>query len=126
MARPVRVVSMFGPPTAPSTVSSAGVLLETPAEIAWGYTDRRVYYPGPVVFSIWPQRAISFWMKDTPLALDIVFVDPRGRVVGIEYGEPFSERPVPSPGVVRWVIEVKWQTAAWWGLVPGGHVIVSP
>ncbi len=43
------------------------------------------------------QKMLSFWMKDTPLPLDIIFVDRKGRVVHIARDtKPFSLRPISS------------------------------
>lgn len=49
----------------------------------------------------------GFWMKNTPLPLDLVFIGEDGRVRAVLPGEPFSEAVI-SPGVpVRFVLEVK-------------------
>lgn len=123
MSRPARIAASSGFP--PLLRTSLGILLEKPHEIARGYMGRRAYYPGPVVFLIDPSRPMTFWMHNTPLPLDIVFVDVSGVVTRVAYGEPYSDRPIPSDGAVRFVIEVQWKTAAWWGFVRGGRVIVG-
>jgi uncharacterized membrane protein (UPF0127 family) len=51
-------------------------------------------------------RLRSFWMKNTPLPLAIVFIDSGGRVVSIEKGEPFSTRSIPSGSPAAWVLEI--------------------
>lgn len=38
-----------------------------------------------------PQKEISFWMKDTELPLDIIFINDKMDVVAVEKGEPMSE-----------------------------------
>lgn len=38
-----------------------------------------------------PQTEISFWMKDTTIPLDIVFINDKLEVVAVEKGEPLSE-----------------------------------
>ena len=38
-----------------------------------------------------PQTEISFWMKDTLIPLDIVFINNQGMVTAIAQGEPLSE-----------------------------------
>ena len=38
-----------------------------------------------------PQTEISFWMKDTLIPLDIVFINNQGVVAAIAQGEPLSE-----------------------------------
>ena len=40
---------------------------------------------------------LSFWMKDTPIPLDIAFINTSGQIEGISQLEPFNENPVKSP-----------------------------
>ncbi len=50
----------------------------------------------------------SFWMKNTPLSLDIIFMDARGRVVGIVHDTvPFSTRSVSIGVPSRYALEVR-------------------
>ena len=64
-------------------------------------------------------RPASFWMKNTPLPLDLVFIGENGKVVAILPGKPFSLSMI-SPGMpVRFVLEVKSGIAARNGIVPG-------
>jgi hypothetical protein len=61
----------------------------------------------------------GFWMKNTPLALDLLFVGQDGRVKAILPGEPLSEAVI-TPGVpVRFVLELKAGTAARAGIEEG-------
>lgn len=65
----------------------------------------------------------AFWMKNTPLPLDIVFIDDGGRIVGVvERAQPYSEalRTVGAPS--RYVLEVNggWTSAR--GVGPGDRV----
>lgn len=54
-----------------------------------------------------PQEA-SFWMRNTLIPLDIVFISPDGRVIHIhENARPLDETPIPSRGVVRFVLEIR-------------------
>ena len=69
-----------------------------------------------------PQEA-SFWMKDTYLSLDLIFIDPAGVVVNIApAAKPFSLDPIPSDGPVIAVLEVMASTASRIGLAPGDRV----
>lgn len=57
------------------------------------------------VFSQSSPRA--FWMQNTPMPLDLLFVGEDGRVRAIEAGEPFSTDSI-APGVnARFVLELK-------------------
>lgn len=51
-------------------------------------------------------RRVAFWMKNTPLPLDLIFVGEDGRVLDILPGVPFSEAPIAPEGMVRFVLEV--------------------
>jgi uncharacterized membrane protein (UPF0127 family) len=64
----------------------------------------------------WP---VAFWMKNTPMPLDLVFVGEDGRVLAVLPGVPYSEASI-GPGVLsRFVLELKRGTAAANGIVPG-------
>lgn len=50
----------------------------------------------------------SFWMKNTPSSLDIIYIDPRGRIVSIaKHTTPNSETPYPSYGAANGVLELR-------------------
>jgi len=71
-----------------------------------------------------PQPA-AFWMKDTYLPLDLIFIDPLGRVLNIARdARPFSLAPIESDGPVIAVLELSAGTAARIGLAPGDRVEV--
>jgi uncharacterized membrane protein (UPF0127 family) len=60
----------------------------------------------------------KFWMKNTLLPLDLVFIDQDGVIVAIRHGEPMSEVPVGPDQPVKYVLEV----ASGWALVHGVRV----
>ncbi len=65
----------------------------------------------------------SFWMKNTPLSLDIIFVGPDGRITNIAAGTiPYSLQPVPSTGLAAAVLELRAGRAKALGIVPGDRV----
>lgn len=64
----------------------------------------------------------SFWMKNTLVPLDIIFIGEDGRVQNVGSGIPFSEAPVPSAGSARYVLELNAGTAAKLGVQPGDKV----
>lgn len=70
-----------------------------------------------------PQFA-AFWMKDTPVSLDMLFIAPDGRITNIgERTQPFSTLPVESDRPVVAVLEVVAGTAARLGIRPGDRVV---
>ncbi len=69
-----------------------------------------------------PQPAL-FWMKDTPLALDMIFADATGRVSHVHPdARPFDETPIPGGDDVLAVVEVRAGTAARLGIGPGARL----
>lgn len=69
-----------------------------------------------------PQLA-SFWMKNTFVSLDIVFIAADGTVVSIAHDtQPLSLAPIQSAAPVTAVLELAAGTAARIGLVAGDRV----
>lgn len=65
----------------------------------------------------------TMWMKDTPLSLDMIFIDEDGRVIRVaEHTQPFAETRIPSFGEVRAVLEVVAGTARRLGIAPGTRI----
>nr|WP_250157307.1 DUF192 domain-containing protein [Tianweitania aestuarii] len=64
-------------------------------------------------------RPVGFWMKNTPMPLDMVFIRANGTVASIQQAEPFSEAVVSTPAPIRFVLELKAGTAAKRGLKEG-------
>lgn len=50
-------------------------------------------------------QTVGFWMKDTKIPLDIIFIDDNMEVISIYQGEPESETIAEEDGV-RFVLEV--------------------
>lgn len=70
-----------------------------------------------------PQPA-AFWMKNTLIPLDIIYIAPNGRVLSIvRNAQPHSETPMPSGGVILGVLEIAGGRAAQLGLLPGDRVL---
>jgi uncharacterized membrane protein (UPF0127 family) len=68
-------------------------------------------------------RFVSFWMKNTYLSLDIIFIAPDGVVVNIARDtKPLSLDLIDSNAPVTGVLELIAGTAARIGLAVGDHV----
>ncbi len=66
----------------------------------------------------------SFWMKNTPLSLDIIFIGPDGRIANIAADTvPYSLDSVRSNGPASAVLELRAGRAAELGIVPGDRVM---
>jgi uncharacterized membrane protein (UPF0127 family) len=64
-----------------------------------------------------------FWMKNTPLSLDIIFIGANGVIVNIANDTtPFSEKIVASTGPAKYVLEVLAGTSKRLGIKAGDKV----
>lgn len=76
-----------------------------------------------MLFTSEPPREVAFWMKNTVMPLDIIFIDTHGRILNIAANTvPFSLNPIPSEGPVTAVLELVAGRAAQLGLAPGNEV----
>src|SRR5262245_18090536 len=99
-------------------------LASTPAEQAKGLMDRCELRDGQgMLFDIHQEQSTSFWMKNTSIPLDIIFIRGDGRILRIAQNTvPLSEALIPSGGAVRAVLEVNAGTAKKLGIAPGDRV----
>jgi len=76
-----------------------------------------------MIFPMKPPRDAAFWMKNTVIPLDIIFVGVDGRVLNIAANAvPYSLQPLPSAGIVKGVLELNGGRAAELGIRPGAKV----
>ncbi len=76
-----------------------------------------------MIFPQQPPQPVQFWMENTYVPLDMLFVDPDGRIGKIiANATPFSERLLPSDGPVEAVIEIAGGEAEKLGLAVGARV----
>ena len=70
-----------------------------------------------------PMQGVAFWMRNTLISLDIVYIRPDGTVLSIARNvPPLDESPVPAGGTIRAVLELPAGRAAQIGLLPGDKV----
>jgi uncharacterized membrane protein (UPF0127 family) len=81
---------------------------------------------GPDEGMIFPSdrpEARSFWMKNTVIPLDIIFIGPDHMISNIAANAtPYSEAPIPSAGPAIAVLELNGGRAAQLGFTPGARV----
>ena len=66
----------------------------------------------------------SFWMRNTPSSLDILYIDPTGTIVSIaHHTTPYSEAPIPSNGAANGVLEIRAGRAEEIGAKAGDKVV---
>jgi uncharacterized membrane protein (UPF0127 family) len=89
-----------------------------------GLMDRRYMAPDHgMLFEFDREAPVAFWMKNTYIPLDMVFIAPSGVVTHIAANaEPLSERVIPSGGPAVAVLELDGGMAASIGLKVGDKV----
>lgn len=76
-----------------------------------------------MLFPLSPPREASFWMKNTVIPLDIIFIGPDRRILNIEANAvPYSLEPRLSEGAAVAVLELNAGRAAALGIGPGDKV----
>ena len=67
-----------------------------------------------------PQFAIAFWMKNTRIPLDIIYLDASGTVKRIaEQAIPYDETALPGGVGIQYVLEINGGLARSIGIAPG-------
>jgi uncharacterized protein len=94
------------------------------AERARGLMFRKELPDGQgMLFDFEREEPVSFWMHNTYISLDMIFIRSDGRILSIAANtEPMSDKLVPSGGPVRAVLEVIAGTADKLGIAPGDRV----
>ena len=67
----------------------------------------------------------TFWMKNTLIPLDIIFLDSNWKIVDMKNMQPCSEDPCalyPSLSPAQYAVEVKAGSLAEWGLKVGDEI----
>lgn len=90
------------------------VLLTIDLEIAESDSARergmmqRHALPGGMLFTFQQEQPQSFWMANTPLGLDLLFVSADSEIVDIaKYARPFSNDNITSAAPAQYVLEVE-------------------
>ncbi len=79
----------------------------TPKEQQKGFMHRTEIPDGTGMLFIYQHDThLRFWMKNTPHALSIAFIDSRGKIREIRDMQPFSLETVTSTNSVRYALEV--------------------
>jgi len=101
-------------------------LARTDAEHERGLMYRKELAEDAGMLFVFPDSAPrTFWMRNTLIPLDLLFIDEAGVVAGIvRDAEPLTLTPrSPGPGVsARYVLEVRGGWAARHGVTPGARV----
>lgn len=95
----------------------------TPAEQERGLMGRRPLPQGRgMLFPFALPHMASFWMKDTPAPLDLLFVRPDGTIAAVLHGKPEDRTPLSAGEPVSAVAEIGAGEATRLGVAPGDRV----
>ncbi|WP_374408392.1 DUF192 domain-containing protein [Pelagerythrobacter sp.] len=99
-------------------------MARTPQEQAKGLMFRTELGPNEgMLFPRTPPDVASFWMKNTPLPLDIIFIGRDRKILNIAANtEPYSLESVSAAGLTAAVLELAGGRAAELGIEPGDTV----
>jgi len=96
-----------------------------PQELSRGLMFRKDFPKNRAMLFVFNKPHIpSMWMKNTPLPLDMIFVDEQGQIVSVfTHTEPFSETVISSPAPAAYVIEINAGEAREHNINEGDRVI---
>jgi uncharacterized protein len=111
--------------TTKGTIKFKVEVARTPEEQARGLMFREsLPADGGMIFPMVPPRYASFWMKNTVIPLDMIFIRPDGSIARIEPETvPYSLEPLGSGEPVSAVLELSGGRAAALGISEGDRVI---
>jgi uncharacterized membrane protein (UPF0127 family) len=90
--------------------------------------NRSTFAPADaMLFTYDDPKLVSFWMKDTPIPLDIIFLDAAGVVSQIEHSAPpQSLEPIESERPIMAALEIPSGTASSRGIEIGSRMVFDP
>ena len=99
-------------------------IADTPAKRSFGLMYRNSLPERQGMLFLFPSEGpLAFWMKNTPLPLDIIYINAARVIVGIAANTtPFSEEPLPSNGPAQFVLEVNAGFCQKYGILVGAKV----
>lgn len=99
---------------------------DTATKSEYGLMCRRSLSPdhGMLFTFAGPPTDRAFWMRNTLIPLDIIYIRPDGRVLSVAANaQPLNEMPIPAGGPTKAVLELAGGRAAQIGLMPGDRVL---
>jgi hypothetical protein len=115
----------------PLTIASGGKSHRFTVEVArsldqqqTGMMNRNSLAPDRgMIFPYSPPQPVAFWMRNTLIPLDMIFISPGGKILRIEDSAvPLSLDQVPSGGPIEAVLELAGGRSAELGIKPGDQV----
>ena len=126
----IPALSEAGLQQVPLTVASATgthrfvvEVARTPQEQQRGMMFRQSVAPSRgMIFPYDPPQPVAFWMKNTLIPLDIIYVRADGTIAQITTATPQSLEAIPSSEPIALVLEIGGGRAAELGIRPGDRV----
>ena len=79
-----------------------------------------------MLFIFNPPRRVSMWMRNTPMPLDILFINRNGKIINIEENTtPYSTKALSSGGTIYWVLEINGGLSKKMGIKTGDLVVLD-
>ncbi|WP_421950534.1 DUF192 domain-containing protein [Pelagibacterium sp.] len=99
-------------------------IADSPEETSRGLMFREELAPDAgMLFDFINERPASFWMQNTLIPLDMLFIKADGEIVRIhENAIPMDTTPIPSGEPVRFVLEIPGGRSAELGLEAGARL----
>jgi uncharacterized membrane protein (UPF0127 family) len=72
-----------------------------------------------MIFPYSPAQEVAFWMRNTFIPLDMIFIRTDGTIARIVTAKPLDETPVPSGEPVATVLEIRGGRARELGITEG-------
>ncbi len=102
-------------------------VVDTPETRAQGLMFRTALAPDAgMLFDFKESRPVSFWMQNTLIPLDMLFIRTDGTIANIHVNAiPRDTTSIPSDGPVRFVLEIPGGRSTELGIKAGDRVVAS-
>jgi uncharacterized membrane protein (UPF0127 family) len=87
-------------------------------------TDKDLKDDQGMIFIMSGPQVQKFWMQNTLIPLDIVYIATDGKVVNVVHGKPKDETSLPSTGPAQYVLELKDGMAAKYRIAAGTKLTI--
>jgi uncharacterized membrane protein (UPF0127 family) len=106
-----------------NTIALVVEIADTPQARARGLMERTKLPEKQGMLFIMPNESdLGMWMKNTPLPLDMLFIDRSGTIVKIATATPHSTDVIRADAPVISVLEIGGGLAKKWGIAAGDKV----